>query len=248
MKVVQYYWLGVLALLLVSAMGHTQVILNRKSSVLAPGGRELNVWMARMTSGIYRTVQTRIEWEVGVLQFYQASLYLNYDSRIRRAEIDLAPHGHLSFSIANRFRLLRPERHAIGMTLYIEPTWAEDYTRWEWKWIADRRWSRHMGIINFTYEYTRYFYASVPKHEGIWNFGYIYFPLEQWGVGLEGAVIWESILEESRPERIGIGLVGSGKLGGGHSIVVGVYPHYQVVDGRWRRMDVQYRAIFGMDL
>ncbi len=248
MQFVKYYWVGVVALLLVGEVCHSQVILNRKSSVLTPGSREINVWMARMTSGLYRTVQTRIEWEVGVLRFYQASLYLNYDSRIRRADLDIAPHGHLSFSLANRFRLLDPKHHRVGMTLYIEPTWAEDYTRWEFKWIADRRWTRHMGIVNFTYEYTRFFYASVPKHEGIWNFGYIYFPIGQWGVGVEGAIVWERLLEERKPERIGIGLVCSGRLSGKHSIVVGAYPYYQLEDGRWERVDMQYRAIFGMDL
>ncbi len=248
MQFVQYSWLSVLTLLMLGEVCHSQVILNRKSTVLTPGSREINVWMARTTSDLYRTVQTRIEWEIGVLRFYQASLYLNYDSRIRRADLDIAPHGHLSFSLANRFCLLDPKRHRIGMTLYIEPTWAEDYTRWEYKWIADRRWSRHMGIVNFTYEYTRFFYYAASKHEGIWNFGYIYFPLDQWGIGVEGAIVWESLLEERKPERIGIGLVGSGKLSGDHSIVIGVYPYYQWEDDQWRRIDVQYRAIFGMDL
>src|SRR5438876_9387745 len=73
--------------------------------------------------------ELRHELEYGVTDNYTLSLYLNESVETFRDPVTHANHSDFHFdgvSLENRFMLLNPADHAVGLALYLEPRYAGD--------------------------------------------------------------------------------------------------------------------------
>jgi len=126
----------------------------------ARGEREIEQWLTRrygQARGNFDLWQGRTEIEYGITDRLQTSLYLNYD-RIsalhNRPDATTGPGAFVpdnadpearyrrtffeSFSSEWIYRLLSPYKDAIGLALYVEPTWGPDERELEGKLILQR--------------------------------------------------------------------------------------------------------------
>jgi len=124
------------------------------------GERELEQWLTRrhaQSRGDYDLWQGRTEFEYGVTDRLQTSLYLNYDrvSAFHNRPDDTTGPGAFvpdgvdpdaryrhtffqSFSSEWIYRVLSPYKDAIGLALYIEPTWGAAERELETKLILQK--------------------------------------------------------------------------------------------------------------
>ncbi len=102
----------------------------------------------------YRRWEVRDEFEYGVNDDYTVSLYLNSAAESFR---DPATGGHESdaeftgVSLENRYQVLNPANHAVGLTLYLEPRIAADEAEVEQKIILGQRQGDWKWALNFTH-------------------------------------------------------------------------------------------------
>jgi hypothetical protein len=138
------------------------------------GKRELEQWITRrhaQARGDFDLWQGRTEIEYGITDRLQSALYLNYnsvsafrnrpdgttgpgafvpddadpDTRYRRTFVE-------SLSSEWIYRLLSPYKDAIGLALYLEPTWGPDKRELEGKLIVQKNFleDRLVWAANFT--------------------------------------------------------------------------------------------------
>src|SRR5690242_16286898 len=77
----------------------------------------------------YNKWEIREELEYGVSDRYTVSLYLNQSSESYRDPVSREEHSYFHFdgvSLENRFLVLNPADHAVGLALYLEPRYAGD--------------------------------------------------------------------------------------------------------------------------
>src|SRR6266446_6449007 len=101
--------------------------------VLPQGGLEFEQWVtlrtqrtagAAVRQGNYNLWELREELEYGVTDNYSVSLYLNTSSESFRDYSQDPPVDRSSFdfkgiSVENRYMVLNPANHAVGLTLYL---------------------------------------------------------------------------------------------------------------------------------
>src|SRR6266571_4015403 len=105
---------------------------------LPAGGMELEQWITLRTQrttggsvqqGNYNLWELREELEYGVTDNYSVSLYLNTAAESFRDFNQSPPEDVSSFdfkgiSIENRYMVLNPANHTVGLTLYLEPRYS----------------------------------------------------------------------------------------------------------------------------
>ncbi len=102
----------------------------------------------------YTRWQLREELEYGVTDNYTLALYLNQDSESYRDPTTGEDFSEFSFkgiSLENKFLVLNPAEHAIGLSLYLEPTFAGDEAELEQKIILGQRCGNWKWALNLTH-------------------------------------------------------------------------------------------------
>ena len=90
----------------------------------------------------YNKWELRHELEFGATDNYSVSLYINESSESFRNPLTREDQSDFHFdgiSIENRYMLLNPADHAVGLTLYLEPRYAGDEAELEQRLILGQR-------------------------------------------------------------------------------------------------------------
>jgi hypothetical protein len=127
---------------------------------LPRGAMEFEQWVTLRTQrsaavgqGNYNLWELREELEYGVTDNYSVSLYLNGQNESFRnpaAGSDFSKFSFTGVSIENRYLVLNPATHAVGLTLYLEPRFSGDEAEVEQKLIlgqrhGDWKWAFNIG-------------------------------------------------------------------------------------------------------
>ena len=126
------------------------------------GGMEYEQWVT-LRSGRNKTVgeenynqwQLREELEYGVTDNYTVALYLNQSSESFRDPLTHEDFSEFSFdgiSLENKYLVLNPAEQAVGLALYLEPTFAGDEAELEQKIILGQRHGDWKWALNLIHE------------------------------------------------------------------------------------------------
>jgi hypothetical protein len=113
-----------------------------ESAVLPPGAREVEVWStARLgREGRYTRFDERVEFEVGLTERLQTSLYLNFNSVSQRVGEEIQSTTNFDgISSEWKYKLKDPVADAFGLALYGELSLRPDEIELEAKLILDKR-------------------------------------------------------------------------------------------------------------
>jgi hypothetical protein len=166
---------------------------------LPAGGREFEQWVTLRTQRTkagsvqqqnYNKWELREELELGVTDRYSVSAYLNTAAESYR-DVSVSPpedRSHFDFtgiSIENRYMLLNPADHPIGLTLYLEPRFSGDEAEVEEKIIFGQRHGDWKWALNLTHatEWADNFHETEGEVE--LSFGVAYDFAKRWSLGLE---------------------------------------------------------------
>lgn len=125
------------------------------------GGMEYEQWVT-LRSGRNKTVgqdnfnkwELREELEYGVTDNYTLSLYLNQSAKSFREPAtgdDFSQFRFDGISLENRYLVLNPANHAVGLALYLEPRFAGDEAELEQKIILGQRHGDWKWALNLTH-------------------------------------------------------------------------------------------------
>jgi len=106
--------------------------------------------------GNYNLWEIREELEYGVTDNYSVSLYLNTAAESFRDYSENPPVDRSSFdfkgiSLENRYMVLNPANHAVGLTLYFEPRFSGDEAEIEEKIILGQRYADWKWAFNLVH-------------------------------------------------------------------------------------------------
>jgi hypothetical protein len=167
--------------------------------VLPKGGLEFEQWVTlrsqRTSAGEvgkenFNRFELREELEYGVTDRYSVSLYLNgkhesyRDKTVSPAE-DKSAFDFEGISIENRYMVLNPADHAIGLTLYLEPRFSGSEAELEQKIIIGQRHGDWKWAFNITHatEWADNLHSTEGEVE--LSFGIARDLNANWSVGLE---------------------------------------------------------------
>jgi hypothetical protein len=133
--------------------------------VLPKGGMEFEQWVTLRTQKTaggevqqdnYNLWELREELEYGVTDNYSLSFYLNFAAESFRDVSQQPPVDHSSFdfkgvSLENRYLVLNPASHALGLTLYLEPRFSGDEAEVEEKIILGQRYGDWKWAFNLVH-------------------------------------------------------------------------------------------------
>jgi len=103
----------------------------------------------------YHRWDLRQEIEYGVTDNYSVALYLNESSKSYRNLASGANNSEFSWkgiSLENRWNILNPATHAVGVTLYLEGTYSGEEAGLEQKIIIGQRHGDWKWAVNFIHE------------------------------------------------------------------------------------------------
>jgi hypothetical protein len=132
--------------------------------------------------------ELREELEYGVTDRYTIDLYLNTKAESFRDPATGRDESSFEFagiSVANRFLLLNPATHPVGLTLYLEPTFSGEEAAFEQKLIFGQRhgsWKWALNLIHET-EWEDNFHETVGEFEA--TLGVSRELTKNWWLGLE---------------------------------------------------------------
>lgn len=133
--------------------------------------------------------ELREELEYGVTDNYTLGFYINWSSESYR-DTGVSPatdESEMEFggiSLENRFMVLNPADHAVGLTLYLEPTFSGEEAEIEQKIILGQRYGDWKWVVNLTH--ATEWEDNLRKTEGELDatFG-VCRDIGNWSVGLE---------------------------------------------------------------
>lgn len=158
--------IGVLTSIITSAQAdERRFTYSYEPEVLPQGGMEFEQWITLRTQrtsggevkqGNFNLWELRQELEYGVSDNYSVSLYLNTAAQSLRDYSQTLPmdRSHFDFqgvSIENRYMVLNPAEHAVGLTLYLEPRYSGDQAEVEEKIILGQRHGNWKWAFNLTH-------------------------------------------------------------------------------------------------
>ncbi|HWH68239.1 MAG TPA: hypothetical protein VNT26_02600 [Candidatus Sulfotelmatobacter sp.] len=125
------------------------------------GGMEYEQWVT-LRAGRNRAVgqenfnlwELREELEYGVTDNYTVSLYLNESAESYRDPVTSDHHSEFHFdgiSVENRYLVLNPADHAVGLALYLEPRYSGDEAEIEERIILGQRHGNWKWAVNLTH-------------------------------------------------------------------------------------------------
>jgi hypothetical protein len=151
----------------------------------------------------YNKWELRHELEYGATDNYSISLYINESSESFRNPLTGENHSEFHFdgvSIENRYMVLNPANHPVGLTLYLEPRYAGDEAELEQRLILGQRFGDWKWALNLTHatEWADNFHSTEGEVE--LSFGITRHFSSHWSIGLEardhnelpGYRIWEN--------------------------------------------------------
>jgi len=159
------------------------------------GGLEYEQWVtlrAGRNSAVgqenFNLWEFRHELEYGVTDDYTLSLYLNESLENFHNPDTHGNVSHFQFdgvSLENRYLVLNPADHAVGLALYLDPRIAGDEAELEEKIILGQRFGDWKWALNLTHatEWTDDFHQTEGEVEV--SFGIARFLNNHWSVGLE---------------------------------------------------------------
>jgi hypothetical protein len=167
--------------------------------VLPKGGMEFEQWVtlrtqrtagAQVNQSNFNLFELREELEYGVTDRYSVSLYLN-GKNTSFSDTSVTPavsHSKFDFdgiSIENRYMLINPADHAIGLTLYLEPRFSGDEAELEQKIIIGQRHGDWKWALNLTHavEWSDNLHATEGELEA--TFGVARDLSSHWSLGIE---------------------------------------------------------------
>ena len=128
--------------------------------ILPQGGMEFEQWItlrtqrtsdAEVKQGNYNLWELREELEYGVTDNYSLSVYLNFANESfkdhsKDPPVNVSDFKFQGVSLENRYMVLNPAKHAVGLTLYLEPRFSGDEAEIEEKlilgqWMGDWKWA-----------------------------------------------------------------------------------------------------------
>lgn len=125
-----------------SGMEYEQWVTLRSGRNRAVGQENFNLW------------ELREELEYGLTDNYTMSLYLNESSESFRDPVTSENYSDFRFdgiSLENKYLVLNPAEHAVGLSLYLEPRFAGDEAEVEQKIILGQRHGDWKWALNFTH-------------------------------------------------------------------------------------------------
>src|ERR1051326_425486 len=132
---------------------------------LPQGGMEFEQWITLRTQRTkggsvqqenYNLWEIREEFEYGVSDRYSVALYLNTAAESFRdvSQSPPAKVSHFDFkgiSVENRYMVINPANHPVGLTLYLEPRFSGDEAEVEQKIILGQRHGDWKWAFNITH-------------------------------------------------------------------------------------------------
>lgn len=136
----------------------------------------------------YNKWELRHELEYGATDNYSVSLYINESSESFQDPVTRDDHSDFHFdgiSIENRYMLLNPANHPVGLTLYLEPRYAGDEAEIEEKIILGQRFGDWKWALNLTHatEWEDNLHSTEGEVEV--SFGITRRFSSHWSIGLE---------------------------------------------------------------
>ncbi|MBI3852760.1 MAG: hypothetical protein HY298_21100 [Verrucomicrobia bacterium] len=185
---------GVLALQIASAT-ERYFTYSYEPETMPEGAMEFEQWVTLRTQRTktvgqdnYNRWDIREELEYGVTDNYTVSLYLNTKAESFRDPTTATDHSSFRFdgiSVENRYLVLNPAEHWVGLALYLEPRFASDEAELEQKIILGQRHGDWKWALNLTHatEWEDNFHATEGEVEV--TFGIARHLNKRWAVGLE---------------------------------------------------------------
>lgn len=136
----------------------------------------------------YQHWEFREEIEHGVTDNYTVSLYFNHDYTHFTDPATGVTTSHAEwtgFSLENRYLVLNPATHAVGLTLYLEPTYDGRDAELEQKIILGQRYGDWKWALNLTH--ATEWEDNFRNNEGELELacGLAWLPNHRWSLGLE---------------------------------------------------------------
>jgi hypothetical protein len=135
----------------------------------------------------YNRWDLREELEYGVTDNYTLALYLNAEAESYRNELDedVSDFSFKGISLENKVMIVNPAEHAIGLSLYLEPTFAGDEAELEEKIIIGQRYGDWKWAVNLSHatEWEDNLHETEGEFEG--TLGVARFLSKRWALGLE---------------------------------------------------------------
>ncbi len=163
--------------------------------VMPQGAAEFEQWAtlrsqrsAAVGQNNYNLWEFNEELEYGVSDNYSVSLYLNGQNESYRDPATGADFSQFTFtgvSIENRYMVLNPANHAVGLTLYLEPRFSGEEAEVEERIILGQRWGRWKWAFNLTHaaEWANQLHTTEGEVEG--DFGLVRDLTPHWSLGFE---------------------------------------------------------------
>lgn len=167
--------------------------------VLPQGAMEFEQWITLRTQRTGRDEvkqpnfnrwELREELEYGVTDNYSISLYINtraesYRDLAQSPAADTSQFEFKGISLENRYMILNPANHTVGLTLYLEPRFAGEEAELEQKIIVGQRHGDWKWALNVTHatEWEDNFHATEGELEVA--FGITRDLGKHWSLGLE---------------------------------------------------------------
>lgn len=147
-----------------------------QSNTLAPGQKELEIWTTLRTGreGFYRSLDNRIEFEVGIAKNLQTAFYLNSFQTAQEVRfmdimgnetVSIDKTTGWSFSNEWKLKLSDPVGNVIGSALYGEFTLAPTETELEFKLILDKKTGPFFHALNLESEFE--FENEIEEENGV---------------------------------------------------------------------------------
>ena len=158
------------------------------------GGMEFEqwaTWRGGRTDAVgqdkYSRWDLREELEYGVSDNYTIALYLNSksESYVDSMGADFSKFSFEGISIENKLQVLNPAEHAVGLSLYLEPSFSGDAAELEQKIILGQRHGDWKWALNLTHatEWEDNFEETIGEFEA--SFGLARHLSSRWALGLE---------------------------------------------------------------
>ena len=141
----------------------------------------------------YHRWDLREELEYGVTDNYTVSLYLNTksESYVDSLGEDYSKFSFEGVSLENKYLVLNPAEHAVGLSLYLEPSFSGTEAELEQKIILGQRFGDWKWALNLTHatEWEDHFKETVGEFEA--SFGIARHLNSNWAIGLEARCVSE---------------------------------------------------------
>lgn len=132
--------------------------------------------------------ELREEFEYGVTDNYTAAIYLNTESVSFRDPATGDSKSEFSFdgiSLENRYMVLNPADHAVGLTLYLEPRYSGEEAEVEEKIIIGQRFGDWKWAVNVTHATEWNLNEHTTEGEFEVTFGITRHFNQRWSAGIE---------------------------------------------------------------